>query len=476
MKYIFYLFIMPCIICACNRQKSNKELAIAMFDKGLRLEEKNVLDSAVIAYHQTLDLLKHSKQYKLSGVVYNQLGSIFLKNDLENKAIKAYETGYEYNSKMEDKTLASKSLRGIGKAYAFLTSFNTSIYYYKQALQFSDQIYDKSEIASIYNNLTVSYHRLGQLDTAIYYSTKSIRYENDTTNLYKDYSLKGIILIDLKQYDSAWTYLTLASKSNNIYTRASCYRRLSNLASILGKENSVKYLKLYQTINDSIDRKKQTAPIVEIELQNELKQLKEKNKAESRYWMSAIGVIILTIILFFVLKYIKKKKHISQLQKIITEKTEHNFNIEKKLAQIQEVKSREILQATLVKEKNAQLFIEMGHFSAKRLVATKSYSKIKKCLSESVNINETDLNQFHITVFKIFKNYLEILESNFPELTTSDCYYCFLVISGFTHSECTVLMKKSTEALNTQKSRLKRKLSVPFNEIYMFELIFLNIK
>lgn len=480
MKYIIYLLPVFCFIYACNSPDNEKEKAITLFEKGKNFEEQNLPDSAIKVYYQAIESLNSAKDDKLLAEIYNQWGDLLIKQGLAEKALQVYDKALKHTSKLKNNALISKSLRNIGKAYFLQDSSKASIKYFEQALELSSQINDKEEIGTLYNNLSVVYRVLNQFEKAIEYNSMAIKASKDSIDLYKNYSNRGIILIGLKQYDSAWHYAVLGSQSSDIFTKATCYRMLSQLAYTLGKRDSVRYLKLYQTVNDTINHGRHAVIKVGDALhQYELKQsIKEHDqKTLRRYILIAIcGILILFLFLYGIKLKIRE---INGLKREIDAKQNQVLNITKKYQVKMQETNPEIprtVQSTNefndLQKQIADLINEIGILCAKRFVMSKVYSKTKKRLTESNKIEEADLKEFRNLVFVTFKDYINCLSVYYPKLTQSDHYFCCLFKIKFNIAECSILENRNKDVLYTQKSRIKDRLDVGTNTDYVFGLMF----
>ena len=92
----------------------DKESAITLFEQGKKMEKRMLPDSAVIMYQRAIKQSATQKDIELTGIIYNQLGDLYLSHYLFNKSLSAYKLGLNYTQLSSDKTNKSKSLRGIG--------------------------------------------------------------------------------------------------------------------------------------------------------------------------------------------------------------------------------------------------------------------------------------------------------------------------------------------------------------------------
>ena len=145
----------------------DKESAITLFEQGKKMEKRMLPDSAVIMYQRAIKQSATQKDIELTGIIYNQLGDLYLSHYLFNKSLSAYKLGLKYTQLSSDKTNKSKSLRGIGKSYTYNSKPDSGLIYLSQALLLSKSINDKEEVVRIHNNISNAYFELKQFKEAL---------------------------------------------------------------------------------------------------------------------------------------------------------------------------------------------------------------------------------------------------------------------------------------------------------------------
>ena len=62
----------------------DKESAITLFEQGKKMEKRMLPDSAVIMYQRAIKQSATQKDIELTGIIYNQLGDLYLSHYLIN--------------------------------------------------------------------------------------------------------------------------------------------------------------------------------------------------------------------------------------------------------------------------------------------------------------------------------------------------------------------------------------------------------
>ena len=235
---------------ACH---TNKESAIELFEYGRIMEERMQPDSAVVMYQRAIKQSMASKDTKLIGLIYNQLGDLYLSHYLFNKSLLSYQSGLKYNQLFLDKINASKSLRGIGKSYTYRSMPDSGLIYLSQALQLSESINDKEEVVRIHNNIANAYFELEQFDEALKHNIQALNMTKDSTSKYINSFARADIMYQLQKYDSAQYYYTISTQCKNLNTQAGSYYMLYELSKLLNNSDTAYYLSHFTTLRDSIE-------------------------------------------------------------------------------------------------------------------------------------------------------------------------------------------------------------------------------
>ena len=143
----------------------DKESAITLFEQGKKMEKRMLPDSAVIMYQRAIRQSATQKDIELTGIIYNQLGDLYLSHYLFNKSLSAYKLGLKYTQLSSDKTNKSKSLRGIGKSYTYNSKPDSGLIYLSQALLLSKSINDGRK-GDIYEDKIADGIRLPKMKTS----------------------------------------------------------------------------------------------------------------------------------------------------------------------------------------------------------------------------------------------------------------------------------------------------------------------
>lgn len=511
---IILIFLATLIICSCHSKDEAFKKAVALYEIGKLYEENELADSAVIYYSQAYQISKESGNDSLIGDIGNKLGKILQIQNLCKNAIEIHSQSYTYNNRLKDKTAASYSLRAIGKDYLYNTNSNDSIYqihkdsalvYFTKATQLIPQIRSQEEISSIYNNLSLYYTVDKQYNKALHYNMKAIQFCRDSTNQYRNYLSRGNIYFMLQQLDSAIYYCYLGIKSKDTYTRCAIYYNLADVYSILGSPDSAKYMKLANTLHDSIELKKHGEEIMQTIHQIRIQQFEKKQN--NIFWITYLSILLISSILiwcFFKYRRYQKQKNINinneknnieNILKSLEKEYQNNLSEKELLEQkvLEYTKYCDELKQTLLtsqekyealrseiidhkKQKqeaiedlseNANLssnyekeilsyIIKIGDLCQKQFLRTKLYKEIK-IQSSTDYILLKDQERLFEALPIYYAEYIKALLTYFP-FTEREQLICSLICSQLTIQECANCLRASLPSYYTATYRMRNKI------------------
>ncbi len=470
------IFLLFCILTACTGNEH--QMSLNYWEEGKKHEEMQRYDSATFYYRKALDLLKGKRDYELKGKIYNTLGNLFLHTDLYVNAYEAFGEAIENNSKLTDKTAMSESLRGRGKSFLYRKLADSAACYFLDAYALSGQIKDKKEICLINNNLSSVYYTLGKYDKASFYNEKALALSKDSTDLYMNWLAKSDILVEYRQYDSAWHYLNLVNRSNSVYTRAVCYLSMAQLAGKQQLPDSSKYLKLFTIYNDSLEKLDQSNLVQSTDHQYLLDKNMSREKRKYIIGFLVCSFLVLYLIIRHKIKIKREKKKLQDEQKRFLSLCEEMRAIQNELALKKEQEKNIIEQEEKYKRlselhNNIVSTIQTnGEKCTKNFRKHINYYNVKRILKADPSLMTTEEKK-HIldTALKIYEPFINKF-SAFTDMNLDERYLCGLARAGFNTKEISILRNATWVTVRYQKSRLKKKHEEALQSLELFELIF----
>ena len=332
-------------------------------------------------YLKALEIGEDSKDYTLLINIYNNLGTLYAHQDINDMALPMYKKALSYLELEPDSVKTAFTLRNIARIYSLTQKPDSSIIYYKRAISYS-AIKNRASILTDLGNLYLS---LKDYKKAYQCIEKAKPLIGNEKTLYSLYLSKGELHIATNQLDSAKFYLNHCVKSSNIHTRAGS---LYHLAQIAQKEKNIndliKYSNLYeQTRNSIVDSLHFENTRLTQSMFNYQRIVNEKSKyeKEATQRMILIYQVIIVFSIIFILSFIffkkeqnrKKRfahlkeeqykrsqqyiedneKQISQLTEMLRSKQEEMGEVEKKLYEARKL---------MLEMENRQIFEKQGTF------------------------------------------------------------------------------------------------------------------
>ncbi|MGN0036698.1 MAG: tetratricopeptide repeat protein [Bacteroidaceae bacterium] len=473
--------VLAFLSCQSHKQET---LARQSFAKAEQYARQQNADSAVIFYQDAIDRLAYSSNDSLKGHIYNRLGRLYTNNSLYQDAQQLYRTAWSFSQKLEDKTLASRSLRGIGKNFAFLSQPDSALAYLQKALSFADEIQDQEEISSLHNNLSGIYIDLRDYDKALYHNHISTQTSNDSDNIYRNYLIKARIYRMKGQTDSASTYCHRALQSQDLYTQAATYLALARLAKEQHWSNYNEWLEQYYQLKDSINQSE--SPVRITATSKELEKIHIHHAGEKRlYWVILLFLALLPLGVYHQIKLQRARRKTSEMDKQLQHSSATIEQLHQQLTALQAQLAQAQRQQETQQEQQAiydklqtmqqtitQNLIQTGEGCLNKFRKSTTYDNLCKQLSEQNGILSLEKQaRFQQLVLKDFKSFVQYLQT-FTPLSQEDIYLCCLSLAGFSTKECACCRGVSNEAIRSQKNRIKEKLGKSFGQDLLYKHLF----
>lgn len=320
---------------------------------------------------------------------HNQIGIIYYNLGLAAKTIEHFSIALSYLREGEDDLQIAPILNNLAYMYGELGQNDKELEYFKKSLKKRiDLQVDSSRLSAIFGNIGISYVNRNELDSAfkylslshkidlqngdsinLLYSKASLgeyfqkRGDYDGAELYfnevekialllgnqirvlcENYSLRGGLFMELKQYEQAYDNYQRAYRlaiDYQFYTYLQgIYKGLSSVLEKMDKhQEALVYLNKYVEVKDSIFTAETKKQLESAELQQKATEIEllTKKAAIDRleleksnfmlYFFATIAVMILVVAIVYIQKHNYKKRTLHILQQQRTELEEKNTQI-----------------------------------------------------------------------------------------------------------------------------------------------------
>ncbi|MEI8137269.1 MAG: hypothetical protein WCH21_08095, partial [Bacteroidota bacterium] len=149
-----------------KKSKNKNYLAYSIIKQGHFLDQKNLLDSAIIMYFDGLN--RSEKLNYLPGIIFtlNRLGNINLKLDKYKVAKEYFFNCLFYLQNANNDNERADCYSNLGTVYKELNMVDSSLYFHFKALDYRLRNKNQSYIATSYNNIGLTYKKKKDYDKA----------------------------------------------------------------------------------------------------------------------------------------------------------------------------------------------------------------------------------------------------------------------------------------------------------------------
>lgn len=427
-------------------------------------------------YLRALEIGEDSKDYTLLIKIYNNLGTLYAYQDINDMALPMYKKVLSYLELEPDSVKTAFTLRNIARIYSLIQKSDSSIIYYKRAISYS-AIKNKASILIDLGNLYLS---LKDYKKAYQCIEKAEPLINNEKTLYPIYLSKGELYIATNQLDSAKFYLNHCTKSSNIYTRAGS---LYQLAQIAQKEKNIndliKYSNLYEQTRDSIVNSSHFENIRLTQSMFNYQRIdKEKNKyeKEATQRMILIYQVIIIFSIIFILSFIffkkeqnrKKRladlreeqykrsqqyiedneKQISQLTEMLRSKQEEMGEVEKQLYEARKL---------MLEMENRQIFEKQGTFLLLEKDFHNSSLYIRIHREDDIQLGPSEWEELHQLIDATYSDFTNRLIKLYPQISIEEIHICYLIKMQLSIKKIAFIMHITSSGVSQCRRRLYKK-------------------
>lgn len=381
-------------------------------------------------YLKALEIGEDSKDYTLLINIYNNLGTLYAHQDINDMALPMYKKALSYLELEPDSVKTAFALRNIARIYSLTQKPDSSIIYYKRAISYS-AIKNRASILTDLGNLYLS---LKDYKKAYQCIEKAKPLIGNEKTLYSLYLSKGELHIATNQLDSAKFYLNHCVKSSNIHTRAGS---LYHLAQIAQKEKNIndliKYSNLYeQTRNSIVDSLHFENTRLTQSMFNYQRIVNEKNKyeKEATQRMILIYQVIIVFSIIFILSFIFFKKE---------------QNRKKRFAHLKEEQY-----------KRSQQYIEDNEKQISQLTDNSSlYIRIHR--ENDIQLGPNEWEELHQLIDATYPDFTNRLIKLYPQISIEEIHICYLVKMQLPIKKIAFIMHITSSGVSQCRRRLYKK-------------------
>lgn len=280
---------------------------------------------ALESFLQAIEIQQNCPDIGYHGSTIYSIGTCYNALEDYNRALEYFEKSLQIEISNNNRSKQGYCHNGKANAYLGLSQLDDARKEYSKAKKAYEESGDIANVAYIYEGLAQLNEKDAQLDSAIIYASLALDIFNKI-NVNYDIVYESLLLSDLwikagnwKKADSLLqSALPLSVASNLHYDRQQILSKLSLTSEQRGDyEKAFTFLKAAELLADSLQLSEQKTKLAELAGQYETEkrdkqialQLVENQKRKNQnYLFIAISIIFLIIALFFLNRFIQKKK------------------------------------------------------------------------------------------------------------------------------------------------------------------------
>lgn len=467
-----------------RNKRDKKHLPEVFYYAGRVYTDLGDAPQALEYFQRAIEASKQSTDYFLINRIYSQMGTLFLYQDVYDKAPEMFRKSYQYSVLAKDSVGMVYSLRDIGRSFSTQEQVDSAIHYYKEADKLAEHINSQELKCMVNGELSGYYTELGRNDEA--YKAMQIAFTQlDIQNIYPRYSIAASYYLYTNKIDSAsFFYSKLLSSSNYLYKKAA-YGGLGMIARKKGElEKALSYFDNYLIYADSLQETTQTESVRKTSAlynyqlrQKENRKLKAQANQQKRLIIFLLTSLAFSLITFFAYRQYRQRKeqakHIQQekLRRIQKEQYQSSLaHIEKNKEQIKQLEvalleaeaakdqlRHEILtsQKEFIEKTNVQIEAKqkVQQQSEKALTNSDIYKKFYQATEGIAKIEDADWQELTLVIDETYNQFSERLSQLYP-IKERELQVCLLLKIKMSPTQISAIILRSKQAITSIRKRL----------------------
>lgn len=417
---------------------------------------------AVEYFQRAATAAEKSDNYRLQDLIYYHWGNL-----LQTK--KPYEVGLKLLMKSEKYARLNKDtasiitiIGDIGWSYVWMKDYTRAYHSFLQGIELAQIVKKERVIADLYHKMAISYYDDKQYAKALDVINHSLSYAWGSLDSLKAFSMKGRILVESRNYDSARYYIEKGRHSSNYYEIASYHDIMSKLEEKLGNyREALEHRIIYEDYLDTIDDIKDDNTVMELQKKYDYSLVKSENsllriKTQRRNMIIMVIILIVVCLIFFF--YYRYNSFKTRTAYIIHSK---DLSLAKSLNQLKH--KEKVLSAYENEQQKLKEEIFKMNEVVLKIESLKNMKDVDKIKAKSIlALSEQELSSLLSAINACYDNFVNRLHKDFVALTLQDIYICCLLRMKVSGQDIMVLLNINEEAFKKRKYRIKRvKLGLP---------------
>ena len=439
----------------------------ASFYYGTMLSYQDKSMEAMNAYLNAQILLEGTQEYKLQGLLEENIGMLNYNQRMYDASILNFKKTVDYYKLAGDTLGVVYGYRNLARGYMMKASNDTARWYVDEGLKLLPDTTHRVR-SSLFQILGIMAEKEKDYEAAVGFFWKALSSDSNTLSQYHYYISLGKAYLSMGNLDEAERCFKKVVKSSKRYTQAGAYNYLSGLEKA---RKNYKDALFYKEQSDSLleivhneDLRKQIL-ILQKKYDNEkLRMENEQIKLEKK---SQFYLILLITILMVISIIIIRTKYRRRFQRNIDTIRKNQKEIEEYAFRIDEYKQKSEEEQLAKKKKIADLNGKIILLTAENKELRENTCIKASCVLEQLNKGELIVQRMTLEERRnlfdfmdlIFANFISRLNSNYT-MTKTDLILATLLKVGFTTNQLMFVFDCERNSVYRMKLRLKEHLYI----------------
>ena len=457
---------------------------------------------------QAKDLAKKKKLKKWEADANRILGNTFLAVGDYKKASSYYFNALKFHESIKDTFGIASNSNNLGALYDRLREFDKALTYYFKALDLFNKLktnkQSKLKLPSLFNNIANVYQSKGDTKSAFQYYQKALVMAKETNNK----KIQGVVynnlgklyLLDIKDFDKAFEYLTLGlearlktgdkgeiAKSYNIL--ADYYLKIKDLSKArTAADESIRYAKevgsldaqknaysilweieeslgnykasmaaykTFKKMSDSIQNQMASSEMTRLQLQYDFEKAEqtrasEQQQSQRRYITTIVVLAVGLIIAILIVIIIRNRARQSELKR-------------KNLTQDVEIKNKELTTNVMYLIRKNELINSVAErlLKLQSKVFPENHKIIHDIIIDLQREGDNDSwKEFELRFNQVHGDFYQQLRKLYPGLSPADEKLCAFLKLNMSSKEIAAISQQSIKSVEVARARLRKKLNL----------------
>jgi len=448
-----------------NKKENSERKALLFYLKGGLLYEKNQYEHALKFYLKADEEIEKCSNDTLGYLITSHICMIYAYQKL-------YDYAIDYGWKSNEHAMKSKHINHLIMSYTRIARANgtvnltEAIKCYEKAISIANEHNQKNlkatalvEVAGLYKHDDIKNYSKA---LSCIREVMAIRKKNTD----QTYLVLGDIFQKMNKSDSAYYYLSKATKSKNIHTSRSAYKSLYYMSKKIGcYKEAVDYSAKMWELQDSINNIARNKALIEMQEKYDQQRVKDEMTAkmtlQKQRILMGIGVAVLILCFIAYRIRIRNKERITRL----AEAEERIETLNHLLEEAQKEPSPDAgHDDTFFKR------ILLQQLGIIRMVANTPTAQNQALLRRLAETGNDEMPAEELIAWKDLYPIIDRLYDNFytrlmerfgSVLTDKEVQTCCLLCAGFSTKEIAVITRQASNTVYSRKTSARQKMGAP---------------